>query len=78
MPLRWSARPTPARAALSRLPEHERAVIEMAYFQQLSLTEIAERLEAPVGTVKSRASRGTRRLALLMGREADHPVRSHP
>ena len=66
------------RAALSRLPEHERAVIEMAYFQQLSLTEIAERLEAPVGTVKSRASRGTRRLALLMGSQVDDAVRSQP
>jgi RNA polymerase sigma-70 factor (ECF subfamily) len=55
------------RAALARLPEHERVVIELTYFGQLTQAEIAERLSAPVGTVKARAARGTRRLAVLMG-----------
>ena len=55
------------RAALLRLPEHERTVLEMAYFDQLSQTEIAERLATPLGTVKARAARGTRRLAEIMG-----------
>ena len=54
------------RAALQRLPEHERTVLEMAYFDQLSQTEIAARLETPLGTVKARAARGTRRLAEIM------------
>jgi RNA polymerase sigma-70 factor (ECF subfamily) len=64
------------RAALARLPEHERVVIEMAYFRQLSLVEIAGRLDAPLGTVKSRASRGTRRLAQLMAANLEQTVRS--
>ncbi|MET0997426.1 MAG: sigma-70 family RNA polymerase sigma factor [Marmoricola sp.] len=66
------------RAALAQLPEHERVVLEMAYFRDLSLVEIAGRLDAPVGTVKSRASRGTRRLALLLAADLDRTVRSEP
>jgi RNA polymerase sigma factor (sigma-70 family) len=50
------------RAAVAQLPEHERVVVEMSYFDDLSQREIAERLDVPLGTVKARASRGTRRL----------------
>jgi RNA polymerase sigma factor (sigma-70 family) len=57
------------RAAVARLPEHERVVIEMAYFEDLAQQEIAARLDVPLGTVKARASRGTRRLAGLMRTE---------
>jgi RNA polymerase sigma factor (sigma-70 family) len=64
------------RAAVARLPEHERVVIELTYFAQLTQAEIAQRLGTPVGTVKARASRGTRRLALLMGSERGQDVRS--
>ena len=55
------------RAAVARLPGHEREVIEMAYFEDLTQRQIADRLDLPLGTVKARASRGTRRLAGLMG-----------
>lgn len=54
------------RAALARLPEHERQVIELAYFAGLTHAEVAATLQAPVGTVKARSSRGTRRLARLL------------
>jgi RNA polymerase sigma factor (sigma-70 family) len=54
------------RSALSRLPEHERTVLEMAYFAGLSHREIATQLDVPQGTVKARASRGTRRLGDLI------------
>ena len=54
------------RVALSRLPEHERSVLVLAYFHDLSQTEIASRLDVPLGTVKARAARGTRRLRRLM------------
>lgn len=57
------------RAAVGKLPDHERVVIEMAYFEDLTQQEIATRLELPLGTVKARASRGTRRLATLMRAE---------
>ncbi|WP_017933687.1 RNA polymerase sigma factor [Nocardioides sp. Iso805N] len=62
------------RAALARLPEHERKVLELAYFADLTQREIASRLDVPLGTIKSRASRGTRHLADLIG--AEHAGRS--
>lgn len=54
------------RWALARLPEHERTVLRMAYFEELTQREISARLELPLGTVKARAARGTRRLAGLL------------
>lgn len=53
-------------AALRQLPDHERDVLLLAYYQQLTQREIAERLSVPIGTVKARAARGTRHLAALM------------
>ena len=53
-------------AALSGLPDHEREVLRLAYYEELSQREIAERLAVPIGTVKARAARGTRRLASVM------------
>lgn len=57
------------RAAVRRLPEHERVVLELSYFGELSQQEIADRLGLPLGTVKARASRGTRRLGEIMRAE---------
>lgn len=51
-----------AYAALRALPEAQRIVVELAYFQGLSCSEIATREEAPLGTVKSRLAAGMRRL----------------
>jgi RNA polymerase sigma-70 factor (ECF subfamily) len=56
-------------AALTRLPETERAVLELAYFDDLSQTQIAQRLRLPLGTVKSRTRAGLQRLAQWL--EAD-------
>ncbi len=50
------------RAGLEQLRENEREVLLLAYFDGLSQSEIAARLDVPLGTVKARAARGTRRL----------------
>ena len=58
------------RTALDALPEHERQVLELAYYADLTQRDIAARLDVPLGTVKARAARGTRRLATWL--RADH------
>jgi RNA polymerase sigma-70 factor (ECF subfamily) len=55
-------------AALEHLPAHQREVIIMRYTQDLSLAEIADALNIPVGTVKSRLSLGLRRLREVIER----------
>ena len=54
------------RAALARLPEHEREALELTYYAGLTQREIAAHLDVPIGTVKARTSRATRRLGALM------------
>jgi RNA polymerase sigma-70 factor (ECF subfamily) len=46
------------RSALDTLPEHQRILVEMAYFQGMSHTEIAAALGQPLGTVKDRIRTG--------------------
>jgi RNA polymerase sigma factor (sigma-70 family) len=60
------ARASEVRGALKRLPEEQRQVLTLAYFGDLTQTEIAERLGVPLGTVKARAFRGLRRLAEIL------------
>lgn len=50
------------RRALAELGSDQRRVLELAYFEGLSCTEIAERVAIPVGTVKSRIAAGMDRL----------------
>jgi RNA polymerase sigma-70 factor, ECF subfamily len=57
-------------AALARLSERERTVIELAYFDDLSESAIAKRLQVPLGSVKSWKRRGLNRLASLLGEES--------
>jgi RNA polymerase sigma-70 factor (ECF subfamily) len=49
-------------AALDRLPERDRLVIAYRFLLELTEAETAETLGVPAGTVKSRLSRGLRRL----------------
>jgi RNA polymerase sigma-70 factor (ECF subfamily) len=60
-------------AALRALPATQREVIVHAYYGGLSHAEIARRLGVPLGTVKSRACLGLRRLRVLVGRREDEP-----
>ena len=57
-------------AALARLSERERTVIELAYYGDLSESAIARRLRVPLGSVKSWKRRGLNRLASLLGEES--------
>jgi RNA polymerase sigma-70 factor (ECF subfamily) len=57
-------------AALARLGERERTVIELAYYRDLSESAIARRLRVPLGSVKSWKRRGLNRLATLLDEES--------
>ncbi|MFI6316241.1 RNA polymerase sigma factor [Nonomuraea sp. NPDC050556] len=52
--------------ALEQLPDAQRQAIELAYWDELSQREIAERLHVPLGTIKARTARGLHRLHTLL------------
>ena len=54
-------------AALATMPDDERLVIVLAYGEDLSQSEIAERLGWPLGTVKTRTRRALARLRNVLG-----------
>jgi RNA polymerase sigma-70 factor, ECF subfamily len=65
--------------AVQQLPEEYRRVVALADVQGLPYQEIAERLDIPVGTVRSRLSRGRERVRRALhswepGREAPRPA----
>lgn len=53
--------------ALAAMPEQERQVITLAYYDELSQSEIAARLDWPLGTVKTRTRRALARLRESLG-----------
>ncbi|RMF48267.1 MAG: RNA polymerase sigma factor [Anaerolineae bacterium] len=57
------------RLAMLKLPPQQRIVVVMYYINELSLQEIAEVLEIPVGTVKSRLHYGRQALRKTLGLE---------
>lgn len=58
------------RRVLDDLPEHHRQVLTLAYFGGLSMTEIAEALAIPIGTVKSRTAAALQRLRVALSAPA--------
>jgi RNA polymerase sigma-70 factor, ECF subfamily len=54
------------RAAVDLLADDEREVVRMSHFDGLTHVEIAERLDIPLGTVKSRSHRAHAHLAELL------------
>ena len=61
------------RAALARLPDPHREVIELAYFAGYSQSELADRLAVPIGTVKSRTFAAMRALRDALAAAGLHP-----
>jgi RNA polymerase sigma-70 factor, ECF subfamily len=57
------------RAGLRQLTPEHRAVLELVFYQGLSLNEVAEVCACPAGTVKSRLSYAKNALRGLMNRE---------
>ena len=55
--------------ALETLPDHERPLIELAYWSGLSQSEIAEFLHIPLGTVKTRTRSALARLSDVLEEE---------
>jgi RNA polymerase sigma-70 factor, ECF subfamily len=55
------------RGVLSALPADQSQVIELAYFGGFTHTEIADMLDAPVGTVKGRMRLGLKKMKAQLG-----------
>jgi RNA polymerase sigma-70 factor, ECF subfamily len=56
--------------ALESLPEAQRRVIELAFFEGLTHHEVSERLAEPLGTVKTRIRLGMQKLRDMLGHVA--------
>ena len=64
-------------SGLAQLPETFRAPLVLCDQVGMSYEEIAHQMDIPPGTVRSRISRGRRRLAELMSGNPDHPSQRH-
>ena len=64
-----SVQSSQVRAALMKIPTEQRMVIELAYFQGWTHTEIAEGTQTPLGTVKARMRLGLNHLKRALLKE---------
>lgn len=60
--------------ALGRLSDAQRAVIVLVYMEQMTYEQAAGILGVPLGTVKSHASRGRRRLKDILAPHLEEPT----
>ena len=59
------------RGAIESLPSDQQATVRMAYFQGLSHTEIAEQMNVPLGTVKTRLRLALNKLRISLATVKD-------
>lgn len=57
------------RAAMQRLPEGQRCVLELAYYEGLTQAEIAQKIRTPLGMVKTRTALALRQLRTALAPE---------
>jgi RNA polymerase sigma-70 factor (ECF subfamily) len=57
-------------ALLGELPRDQRILVEMAFFQGLTHSQLAERMDLPIGTVKTRLRLGLQKLRGLLIRKS--------
>lgn len=60
--LDWSRRAAAVQQAMASLPVLQRMAVELAFFEGLTHAEIAEQLEVPLGTIKTRVRQGLLKL----------------
>ena len=61
-----------AREALAQLPEGQRLVVQLGYFEGLTCQEIATRYDIPLGTVKSRLAAAILKLRKALASHWEH------
>lgn len=59
------------RAALAQLTNRQRQALELAYFSGLTVSDVAKRLDIPLGTAKTRVRDGMIRLRSLLASEGE-------
>lgn len=64
-------------AALTVLPAEQRTLIDLAYFEGLSQSEIAERTQTPLGTVKTRMRTALQTMRAAMSSTIPHRGSEH-
>lgn len=56
---------------IAQLPDRQRQILELNFYQGISQSSIAEQLDMPLGTVKTNARKGLMTLRQLLGRAVE-------
>ncbi len=62
----YSDRTEMVKKALAKIPEAQRQVLEVAYYEGLTQSEISDHLNIPLGTVKTRTRQGMIKLRTML------------